>query len=317
MRFPTLILAATATAMPTAAFAELPTPVRAMIDAAIESGDPAKVAVVLDLARQTNPDDAAEIAAIQKAYRAERAAEAALVAEQKAMDLAQAGVFDNWSGKGEIGAFRATGNTSNSGLSASLQLTRTGIDWSHKLLARADYQRTNGVTTREKYFASYEPRYQIDDGFFAYGLAQYESDRFQGFDARYAVSAGVGYTVVDDGSLSLSVKAGPAYRRTEFLDGSTDSSLAGLVGLDFDWAITDRIKFTQDTNVVSQAVAGGAATVIVDGTNTSLNLISGLQFKVSDAVSTRLSYQIDYDSNPPAGAESTDTLSRFTLIYGF
>ena len=317
MRFPTLILAAIAAAMPAAALAELPTPVRAMIDAAIESGDSAKVAVILDLARQTNPDDAGEIDAIRHAYEAEQAMLAEQAAAEKTRELAEAGAFDNWSGKGEIGAFRATGNTSNTGVSGGIELVRSGIDWSHKLLARADYQRTNGVTTREKYFASYEPRYQIDDGFFAYGLAQYESDRFQGFDARYAVSAGVGYTVIDDGSLRLSVKAGPAYRRTEFLDGSTDSSLAGLVGLDFDWAITDRIKFTQDTNVVSEAAAGGAATVIVDGTNTSLNLLSGLQFKVSDAVSTRLSYQIDYDSNPPPGSENTDTLSRFTLIYGF
>jgi putative salt-induced outer membrane protein len=30
-----------------------------------------------------------------------------------------------------------------------------------------------------------------------------------------------------------------------------------------------------------------------------------------------LSYTIDYDSNPPPGAVSTDTLSRFTLVYDF
>ena len=49
--------------------------------------------------------------------------------------------------------------------------------------------------------------------------------------------------------------------------------------------------------------------MIFDGSNTSLNLISGLRPKVSDKVSTRLSYQVDYDSNLPPGLETTDTLS--------
>ncbi|GMN12526.1 YdiY family protein [Altererythrobacter sp. MTPC7] len=316
MRYLLLPLAACALTLPSAALAQLPPPVRAMIDAAIESGDSKAVSTVLKLARQTNPDQVAEIDEIANAYSQQQAELARQAAEEKERALADAGVLDNWTGKGEIGAFRATGNTSNTGLSGALELRRSGIDWSHKLTGRADYQRTGGVTTREKYFAAYEPRYQIDDGFFAYGLAQYEGDRFQGFDARYSVSAGAGYTVIDTDDLSLSVRGGPAYRRTEFLDGTSDTNLAGLIGADFDWAISDRIKFTQDTNVVSGA-AGGTATVFIDGANTSVNLLSGLQFRVSDKVSTRLSYQVDYDSNPPAGAVSTDTLSRFTLVYGF
>ena len=46
-------------------------------------------------------------------------------------------------------------------------------------------------------------------------------------------------------------------------------------------------------------------------------LTTGLEAKVSDGLSTRLSYTVDYDSNPPTGAVSTDTQSRFTLVYGF
>ena len=47
------------------------------------------------------------------------------------------------------------------------------------------------------------------------------------------------------------MKAGPAFRRTEFVDGRNEDRLAGLLGLDFDWIISDRIKFTQDSNVTS------------------------------------------------------------------
>ena len=49
----------------------------------------------------------------------------------------------------------------------------------------------------------------------------------------------------------------------------------------------------------------------------AFDIITGLEAKVSDRLTTRLSYDVEYDSNPPAGAVETDTLSRFTLVYGF
>ncbi len=317
MRILTIAVAVSALTAPVAGHAQLPDPVRAMIDAAIASGDPKKVATIVEIAKQTNPDDVAEIRALRTAFDTDQTKIAALAAIEEEQALRSAGILDNWSGKGELGAFRATGNSSNTGISAAIQLERDGIDWSHELRGRVDYQRSNGVTTREQYFAAYEPRYQIDDGFFTYGLAQYERDRFQGFNARYSLSAGIGYTILDGPPMTLSVKAGPTLRKTEFVDGTSDSNLAGLVGLDFDWQITDRIKFTQDANAVSEGGGGSSAVLIVDSANTSLNFITGLQFKVSNDVSTRFSYQVDYESDPPAGSESTDTLSRFTLIYGF
>jgi putative salt-induced outer membrane protein len=48
-----------------------------------------------------------------------------------------------------------------------------------------------------------------------------------------------------------------------------------------------------------------------------VNLATGLEAKVSDRLSTRLSYAVDYNSNPPAGRGDTDTISRFSLVYGF
>ncbi len=306
------ILAA-GTAVP--ALADIPEPVRAMIDAAIASGDKAKVQTVIELAKQTNPDDVAEIDAIWASYNAEQQALAAAKEEKKEEAIRTAGLLQNWSGRGELGGFRATGNSSNTGITAALSLKREGIDWTHKLRGRADYQRNNGVTSREQYFLAYEPNYNISDRLFVYGLAQYERDRFQGFSARYVVSGGIGYQIIDKPDLQLSAKIGPAYRVTDFTNGESDSRIAGLLGLDFDWSITDSLKLTHDTNAVAET--GGSATVIVDSNNTSINLVTGLNAKISDSVTTRFSYAIEYDSNPPEGAEQTDTLSRVTLIYDF
>ncbi|HAN88859.1 MAG: DUF481 domain-containing protein [Sphingomonadaceae bacterium] len=315
MRFAPLIFSALLGCAATAAQAELPEGARAMIDAAIASGDERKVATVIGLARSTWPEERSTIDAINDQWKITLAARRAAEAEAEQTALINAGMFDRWSGEGELGAFQSSGNTESVGVAAALRLDREGIDWTHSIRLRADYQRQNGSTSREQFAASYEPRWQFDENIFAYGLAQYERDRIQGFSSRYSVSGGFGYRVIDNPKLKLSLKAGPAYRVTDFTDGTSADRLAGLVGLDFDWQMLDRLKLTQDVEALAET--GGEATLIFDGANTTINLVTGLDFRVSNRLRSRLSYKVEYDSNPPAGSEGTDTLTRATLIYGF
>ncbi|KZX86495.1 hypothetical protein A3726_10590 [Erythrobacter sp. HI0037] len=315
MRFVFLILFALLGCTATAAQAELPEGARAMIDAAIASGDEKKVATVIGLARSTWPEERSTIDAINDQWKITLAARRAAEAEAERTALINADMFDRWTGEGELGAFQSSGNTESVGVAAALRLDREGIDWTHSIRLRADYQRQNGSTSREQFAASYEPRWQFDENIFAYGLAQYERDRIQGFSSRYSVSGGLGYRILDNPKLKLSLKAGPAYRVTDFTDGTSADRLAGLVGIDFDWQMLDRLKLTQDVEALAET--GGEATLIFDGANTTINLVTGLDFRVSNRLRSRLSYKVEYDSNPPAGSEGTDTLTRATLIYGF
>jgi len=289
----------------TAAQAELPDPVRDMIVAAIATGDDEKVRTVIDIARTTNPDDAAEIDAMLATYETQLAANKAEEEAAQEAAIRSAGLFQNWSGTGELGAFNSTGNAENTGVTAGLALTRDGINWRHKLRARADYQKSNGVVTREQFLAAYEPNLRLSDRLFAYALAQYERDRFQGFSARYAASGGLGYDLIVEDNMTLSVKAGPAWRRTELIGGQSTSSIAGLASADFDWQIAENIALTQDVHAFVQS---GSSTYVSD---------TGLQAGISDNISVRLSYSVEHDTDPPLGAEQTDTHSRITLIYDF
>lgn len=297
------------------AAAELPQPVRAMIDSAIASGDDAKVRTVIEIAKATYPDEIGEIDKINAAFQADRREQQRLAEERRLESIREASVLERWKGRGELGGSRATGNSPSLGLAAGLDIKREGIDWTHSLRARADYQRSNDVVTREKYFAAYEPRYQIGSDLFAYGLAQFERDTLTGYDARYALSAGLGWQALKRADLNLSLKAGPAFRRTEFTTGGADNRLAGLLGLDFDWAFADGIKLTQDTNFVAET--GGAATVFFDARSTTLSLVTGLEARISGKLTSRFAYQVDYDSDPAAGKVKTDTISRATLVYSF
>tara|TARA_R110001606_G_scaffold1430_4_gene5352 strand:+ start:54 stop:977 length:924 start_codon:yes stop_codon:yes gene_type:complete len=304
-----------AASVSTPAAAALPGPVKAMIDAAIASGNKQDVLAVVKIAKATNPDDLAEIKALMAVYNARLAEQAKVELREKQ----EAGFFENWKGQGELGGFRSTGNTRNLGLSGGVKLVKDAVKWRLNFQARADYERNKGKTTRDQMSATIEPNYKFDKSLYAYGLAQFERDRFQGFSARYTLSGGLGYELVKTKDVRLAVKAGPAIRITHFADGNSKNSLAGLIGLDFDWKISDHLKFSQDAGGTYASDAQGftSAVAVIDSDNTSFTATSAFDAKLLGALSARFSYTIEHETNPPVGRIKTDTLSRATLVYDF
>lgn len=284
----------------------LPEPVRAMIEAALESEKEETVLAVLELARKTNPDSEDEIETIKLAYQERLSAEEEVREVEKIEAIRTAGWLENWDGRGEIGGFQSAGNANVLGITAALNLNKIGYNWRHRLNGRVDYQESNNVVRRQQYLATYEPNRRISDNVFGFGFLQYESDQFQGFTDRYTVAGGLRYELVDDGAVTLSAKAGPAWRVTEFVDTQeTLSELAALGAFDVSWKVAQNITLTNNSNLILQP------------SNSTLVSQTGALAKVSGKLSVRLSYTLEYNTQPPPGAENTDTLSRITLIYDF
>jgi putative salt-induced outer membrane protein len=282
-----------------------PDPVTTMLAAAIASGKDADVEAVAKLAAATNPDHAAEIDTRLVAYRAERKRLKDEAAAAERARLAAAKIWQNWKGEGQIGATLSTGNTSSRGLSAGLALARKGLDWNYKFRAQADYQRTNGRTSVERFLTEVEPQYKVSDRAFAFGLARWEQDRVLGYDTRWNVSGGLGYKAIDGKTMSLSLKGGPTWQRIDYITGPTDSELAALAGIDFGWQLSPTLRLTQ------------VASTIVGERNMATSSLTAINAKLTGALSARLAYSAELDTNPPPGIEKVDTLTRFTLVYGF
>lgn len=282
-----------------------PDPVGDMLAAAMASKKDDDVEAVGKLAKKARPDKAAEIDAMLADYRTKRRQEKEAAAAAERERLANAKIWENWKGEGQIGASLSSGNTDSKGLSLGVALTRKGLDWNNRLMAQADYQRTNGKTTVEKFIAEYEPQYRLNDRTFVYGLGRWERDHMQGFDARWNLSGGLGYKVIDGKAMTLNLKAGPAWRQTDFIDEPADSELSGLAGVDFGWQLSPALKLTS------------TASTIVGETTTSTSSLTALNAKLSGALTARIAYSAAYDTHPAPGVEKLDTLTRFTLVYGF
>lgn len=297
-------LASPALAMPDAA--------REIIEAAIAGGDEREIATVAKYAEKAWPDATADISARIAAWRVERMV-AAMPAgtpvkpEEPAKAVAEKAPAPPvpWKGKGELGGYYATGNSNYFGVSTGVKLTRDDPVWRHALIVQADYQENDGQTTRERYLVSYAPNYRFNAQTYVYALGQYEHDRFLGYDSRYAISAGIGYRTPNGKPLSVELEAGPAYRFTEFVDGGAESTAAGRGSISVEWKIAPSLTFNQD------------AAIYVDSLNSTINGTSALNAKVYGPLSARLSYNVQFESAPPTGRETTDRLSRVSLVYDF
>ncbi|WHO37120.1 DUF481 domain-containing protein [Sphingobium sp. AP49] len=268
------------------------------MEAAIANGNETEIATVAKIAKQTNPQSADEIQRMVNSWKERtKATHDTVIREARFTEL--------WTGKFEAGGFRSTGSTSEIGISAAAQVKREGLQWSHKLSATVDYRRANGITSRERYTASYEPRYQFDPRGFAYGLTQFERDPSIGYDERYTASAGIGYKLVVSKPLDLSLDAGPSVRHAKYVIGERETKLGARASMDLAWRLTPNVTF-------KQTAAGYAESDVF-----SLNSLTSLQTKVSTRLSAGLSYTVQYESETLLSARDFDTLSRLTLSYDF
>ncbi len=192
--------------------APIPEPLKAMLDAAMKSGNEAEVATDLQICPGRG-------SGVRRRDRARRSRPGRRTARPSARrPCAMPGVLDLWHGRAELGGYLTTGNTQDAGVSGSIDLSRETIRWRHKLNFAADYKRSAGVVSREHYLAAYEPNFKFSPRGYVYGAVQYESDRFLGYTSRYSASLGAGYSAIKQPGMKLDLEVGPAYRDTSFTD---------------------------------------------------------------------------------------------------
>ncbi len=279
----------------------IPPTIKAMLDAAMESGNENDVAVIVKYARSAAPDTADQVVKIATDWRNERLRKAQA-------KIQNADFFDLIKGHAELGGYITTGNTENVGVTAAAEVKREGLEWRHKVRLQADYQESLGLTTRERYLAAYEPNWKFDDRAYLYGAAQYESDRFSGFSDRISLSSGIGYSAIRSPAVKLDVELGPAFRYTRFVDSANEgneSAAAARGSLDFGWKLSKGISVTQNASAYLQQA------------NSTVSSKSALLARLIGPLSAQFSYTMQYESAPPDGRRTTDTTSRAALVVDF
>jgi putative salt-induced outer membrane protein len=212
---------------------------------------------------------------------------------------------DGWTGEGALSAGVTSGNTKTTDVSAGLKVANQFGDWRAKGDFLAEYGENNSNETKNRYRLGAQLDRDFDANWYGYGRASYEKDKFAAFDNRTFVGVGAGVKVLQGAPTSWTLEAGPGYRWDELANGRDEESAAFRAASMFRHELNDAVAFTNDTEVL-----------YADVSTQVFNSI-GLQAKLTDTLSARVSYDIRHETEVLPGRKETDTATRVSLVYGF
>jgi len=265
--------------------------------------------------REANPQERATIKDVAKRlYPDQREAIDDLIdniEDEEKVQVDRSSFVEGWTGEGSIGGNYASGNTDEWNVSAALNIKRKGPRWEHRVEANVDFTDVDHQRTDERISAAYRVRRDFDKSpWFTFGALSYDHDRFQGIGNRYTESLGMGFELIDsdddaEDDVDWDVYAGPAFRQTDFTDGSQINQIGVFIATDLKWEITDRLTLRQY-----------AGTVLAKE-NKSFKSVTTLTNNLYGRLSARFDLTLETETDPPAGAEESDIYTRMSLVYDF
>jgi putative salt-induced outer membrane protein len=218
------------------------------------------------------------------------------------------GVPQGWRGSIAVSANAVTGNSDTGDFALGGRLTYGVNKWTHSVGVASTYSRTGAVSTEEKFFATYEANRHFTEKFYVFGLGSYQFDGLAGpldLEHEAFLGFGPGIRIVNTEQVAWRVQAGPGVRWTKTAGGVKNSEVAAIISSRFFYKLTDTLSITNDTDILGDKVTTSATNDL------------GLNFKISNNMSTRFSYRTDYDSVPGLLGKKYDNTLGLSLVVGF
>ena len=215
------------------------------------------------------------------------------------------GVVQGVRGSAAFTASGTNGNTETGDLSFAGRINYGVGAFNHSFGFAGEYGETDGDQDEEKFYAIYEGSRYFTPQLYAFGTGRFEYDGFATNERDAFLGAGLGYRIVNTDDFAWRVQAGPGIRYIDDQEGESETELAGLFSSRFYYGLTETISLTNDTDVLTS------------DENTVVQNDFGVNYRLSDNFSSRLSYRTDYNSDPLPGLDSTDNTVGISLIVGF
>lgn len=227
--------------------------------------------------------------------------------------------MDTWYGKGQVGFLSAHGNTDAESFNAVLDMARIDGPWKHALHLAALYGSSAGITSAERWEASWQTNYDISKTLFSFGGLRYEHDLFSGFEYQASASAGLGYKLIDTDKTKLSAQVGVGYRRLrpeEIDKGASGAVIARIPGdAQGDAVVTAQVDYLQ--NLTSTTSLSNKFLLESGSNDTLIKDDVALTVKMSTKLALSVGYGLQDNTKPPPGLKKLDTVTTVNLVYAF
>lgn len=213
-----------------------------------------------------------------------------------------------WTGEGAFSAGYTTGNTETTDAGFAVKVKHVGGFWTQQGEFSADYGETDNVSTKNRLYGAGQVDRIFGKKLSGYTRATWERDEFSGFENRYFVGLGLGYKAIDNDATKWTLEGGPGYkidevRATATTPADREDSVGARAGSRFKHAFNDKVSVTNDTDV------------LYSNTSTQTTNSLALNAALIGRLSARVSLDVRYDTEPPEGFKSTDTTTKFSLVY--
>jgi putative salt-induced outer membrane protein len=210
------------------------------------------------------------------------------------------------SGSASLGYTGSTGNNDSQEFSAGARLRFAQGQLVQTIGVALEFAEDNGIKTEEDIFGVYDANYYFDDNFYGFVLGRVESDGLATLATDVKTDAfvgvGPGYRIINTPNMTWRLQAGIGLSYLENGLDVSDNETGYIASSRFFYKFNDNVFATNDTDVLKS-----------DSALRSNNDL-GVNFKVTDAFSTRISYLTEYNDNRPI---RSDNKLGVALVYGF
>jgi putative salt-induced outer membrane protein len=224
---------------------------------------------------------------------------------------------EGWSGSVAGGYVAVRGNTESETENLKVEVLYDKDRWHHSLLGTAigasqDVEVVNnGVTSTvnqtsaEAYKVQAKTKYDLGERFYAFGLAEYNKDRFSSYDYQIFEAAGVGWRVFHTDTQELNLEAGPGLTQSKLESGEEQNEAVARVGGDYHWHISENAVFSEK------------ASSSIGSDNTYIESLTELKAGIVGSLSLVLGYLWKHNTEVDPGTDKSDTLTSVSLEYKF
>jgi putative salt-induced outer membrane protein YdiY len=228
----------------------------------------------------------------------------------------------------QLGFLYLTGNTRSADIKTGLDLRFERGLWRSKFVFDLLVKKTeietetsqNFETTDQKWSFGTQTNYTLDAAKknYIYGSANYEENRFSGFESQASMSTGWGRRWFENKAASFDADVGPGFKR-DVTQVTTEEMSKGMTSQTEDTLIlqaqalyirhiNEHIEFKQ-LFVVKHAIEKGQNSIYKAESSITSKLIDSLQLKVN--------FVIDYNSKVDDDKANLNTETSVVLIYSF
>jgi putative salt-induced outer membrane protein len=220
----------------------------------------------------------------------------------------QAHANTGWTGSGEAGFNKTTGNTETQTLIGSLKLGYAFTQSDYSAVVELENKKDQGVSISERYRLEqqYDLYFNASKDFYGFANLRNEQNKPTDVEMDHTLSLGIGRVLYKTEPTLLKAEAGLGYQDVTSVSNTANfDQMTGRIKLDLTHQINASYTFAQDL------------VYLTGSEQDKIETHTALRAALNNQLSASLSYKYRYNSNPAGTLKKTDGETNISLIYNF